>query len=156
MTRLRQSLSLALACLALGAGPAMAQNSLAVSTAAQAAAASAAPEQKAGWGCWSCESVNYPGGIACMGVVPGYWNCSYSWAGNCMNSSPGCGAGASLPVDADGSTQYVSRAPAAGVFAAASGDHPDLVRNCEGVVVARRQSLAEIRALRARTADLTL
>jgi hypothetical protein len=154
MTSKQRSLTIGLAALVLGSTPLAAQNSLAATVAAQRAAAKAITELSQG--CWAC-SVSIHALVLCVGgQVPGYWNCSYTWAGTCMGSSSGCGAGASLPVDPDGSTQYVSRAPAAGVFASTSGDQPDLVRNCEGVVVARLQSPDEIEAFRARTASLTL
>jgi hypothetical protein len=134
----------------LAPSPAAAQQALA--SALSAPAATAAFAEKAG--CWGCQSVSMV--TYCVGgVVPGYWNCVTTWYG-CSTSSPGCGEGAALPVDADGSTQYVSRAPGASVLVAATPDTPGIVANCEGIVVARRQSGTEIASVRRRSASLTL
>jgi hypothetical protein len=75
----------------------------------------------------------------------------------CGVSSPGCGAGAMLPLDPDGASQYVSRGSAIGlttVLADVGG--PPIRRNCEGVVVARYQAPDNIQDVRARTGSLTL
>ncbi|HXI19868.1 MAG TPA: hypothetical protein VNH46_02205, partial [Gemmatimonadales bacterium] len=69
-------------------------------------------------------------------------------------SSPGCGGGAALPLDPDGSTQYVSRGSRLGILAARGASAEK--RNCEGVVVALRQSSGDIERVRTRTGSLTL
>jgi len=88
--------------------------------------------------------------------VPGFYNCTANMIDTCQTSSPGCGAGASLPLDPDGSTQYVSRGSRLGVPVLASDGGPPVRRNCEGVVVARAQTSDDIASVRSRTGTLTL
>ncbi len=105
-------------------------------------------------GCWGCA---YPstGGVCVGGFVPGYWNCTQVFGNSCSVSSPGCGAGASLPLDPDGATQYVSRGRVLGIEAGLTIESPDF-RNCVGAIVARRQGPDQFAAVRDRTATLTL
>jgi hypothetical protein len=106
-------------------------------------------------GCWGCG--NYGGYPICEGgQVPGYYNCTASVLQTCQVSSPGCGAGAALPVDPDGATQYVSRGSLLVEQVAFHDGEPPVRRNCEGVVVARNQSTDDIRTVRIRTGTLTL
>lgn len=106
-------------------------------------------------GCWGCGSIG--GTPICMGgVVPGHWNCGSDMWQLCKLSSPGCGYGAMLPVDPDGSAQYVSRGSRLGVQVVVLAGDPSVRRNCEGVVVAREQSIDDIRAVRNRTGTLSL
>ncbi len=110
---------------------------------------------KTGQGCWVCHTVNGAG--YCTAGVPGDWNCTVTFANGCQTSSPGCGAGAMLPLDLDGAAQYVSRGAAIGLVAVmAEGGGPPIRRNCEGVVVARVQAPDNIADIRARTGSLTL
>lgn len=106
-------------------------------------------------GCWGCASL---GGMPVChgGEVPGYYNCTASVAATCQLSSPGCGAGAALPVDPDGAVMYVSRGSLLGVPVAHGNGDPPVRRNCEGVVVARWQSPDDILSVRSRTGTLTL
>jgi hypothetical protein len=124
---------------------------------ASLAAANAATTavEKVGAGCWGCGSVGgYP---VCMGgQVPGYYNCMSTITSTCNVSSPGCGAGAALPIDPDGSTQYVSRGSLMTTQVVFHEGDPPVRRNCEGVVVARKQSSADITTVRIRTGSLTL
>jgi hypothetical protein len=101
------------------------------------------------WGCATMAGLSYCAG----GYSPGYFNCVGGVT--CTVSSPGCGAGASLPVDLDGASQYVSRGSLLGVPVAYQGG-PAVKRNCEGVVVARTQSPDDITAVRIRTGLLSL
>lgn len=118
---------------------------------AAASAATSAMEKTPGcWGCTYVMGMEYCAG----GSIPGYYNCS-AGTGSCRLSSPGCGAGAALPVDLDGATQYVSRGSLPGV-AVAFTDGPPVRRNCEGVVVARTQSPDDITSVRIRTGTLSL
>lgn len=105
-------------------------------------------------GCWGCA---YPstGGLCVGGFVPGYWNCTQVFGNSCSLSSPGCGAGASLPLDPDGATQYVSRGRVLGIEAELTIAATEF-RNCEGAIVARRQAPDQIAVVRDRTATLTL
>lgn len=124
---------------------------------ASLAAASAATStvEKAGAGCWGCEGMG--GWQVCRGgAVPGYYNCIATVLQTCQLSSPGCGAGAALPVDPDGSTQYVSRGSFLAVPVMLHDGDPPVRRNCEGVVVARKQTSDDIRSVRIRTGSLTL
>lgn len=106
-------------------------------------------------GCWGCGSL--AGSAMCQGgQVPGYYNCSVTMTDTCQLSSPGCGAGAALPVDPDGAAQYVSRGSLLGVPVAYEEGEPPVRRNCEGVVVARSQSPDDIRTVRIRTGTLSL
>lgn len=106
-------------------------------------------------GCWVCGTVNGAG--YCTAGVPGNWNCTVTFGGGCSATSPGCGAGAMLPLDLDGATQYVSRGSAIGLTTVlADGGGPPIRRNCEGVVVARYQAPDNIADIRARTGSLSL
>lgn len=105
-------------------------------------------------GCWVC--MPFQGTRACNFGLPGYWNCSYSYEAGCMQSSPGCGAHAMLPLDVDGSAQYVSRGDAIGLTETMATGGPPIRRNCEGVIVARYQTPESIDAVRTRTGSLTL
>jgi hypothetical protein len=144
-----------LGALLLVAAPNLAaQQALAGALAAQGSAVAVVAEKT--FGCWGCAGC---GIFTCCdpGHVPGAWNCSYGWlSGTCQLSSPGCGAGAMLPLDPDGSTQYVSRAPAAGMLASEPPGEETVVRNCDGVVVARRLTEGQIAGIRSRTASLSL
>ena len=131
--------------------PAAAQSLAALAAANTATSA----VEKVGPGCWGCEQ--WGGWQICRGgVVPGYYNCIATVLDTCSTSSPGCGAGAALPVDPDGSTQYVSRGSLLGVQVAAREGDPPVRRNCEGVVVARTQTSSDIATVRRRTGSLTL
>ncbi len=144
------ALCLALLCF-IAARPASAQ-SLASLAAANAATSAV---EKVGAGCWGCES--FGGWQICHGgEIPGYYNCTTTVLNTCQLSSPGCGAGAALPLDPDGSTQYVSRGSLLGVQVALHDGDPPVRRNCEGVVVARKQTSDDIIAVRIRTGSLTL
>ena len=105
-------------------------------------------------GCWGCNN-GFPVSICVGGQAPGYWNCVQTLFGGCTPTSPGCGAGAMLPLDADGATQYVSRGPAMAVTTGLTAERPEY-RNCEGILVARWQDGMQIAAVRNRTATLTL
>jgi hypothetical protein len=141
--------ALGLALLLVPARPAAAQ-----SLASLAAASSATTTiQKAG--CWDCE--NWGGWPLCRGGYPGgYWNCTASVLDTCQPSSPGCGIQGALPLDPDGSAQYVSRSSVNGIEVSVEDGGPPVRRNCNGVVVARRQSSDDIAAVRMRTGSLTL
>ena len=144
------ALGLGFVMLEFGAPPPAQAQTLASLAATAATAPAANAEQQPG--CWGCFLAMYY--AACSGgFSPGYWNCS-SGGNYCVLSSPGCGGGAALPLDPDGSTQFVSRGSRLGVMAArgASAER----RNCEGVVVALRQSSADIERVRTRTGSLTL
>lgn len=111
--------------------------------------------EKAGPGCWGCEQLS--GYQVCRGgVVPGYYNCIATVLDTCRTSSPGCGGQAAVPLDPDGSTQYVSRGSLMGVPVAFQVGDPPVRRNCEGVVVARKQTSDDITTVRMRTGSLTL
>lgn len=138
-------------CMLLGSAPAHSQV-VASLAAALPSAASIALRPDAG--CWACLGSSM--GMYCAGgQVPGYWNCNYTVMG-CSPSSPGCGAGAALPVDLDGAAQYVSRGAAAGVAQALAASGDPVRRNCDGVVVARYQTPAHIDGVRLRTESLSL
>jgi hypothetical protein len=105
-------------------------------------------------GCWGCDQWGQV--YRCLGgFVPGSWNCHLSYTG-CELSSPGCGSSGAIPVDLDGAAQYVSRAVMRLEQAAGESPAPGEERNCDGVVVARRQSPDNIAAVRTRTAALSL
>ncbi len=131
-----------------GAAPAQAQ----ITASLAAVRTNLVAEKKAG--CWGCADT-YPVSTCIGGQAPGYWNCIQTLFGGCTPSSPGCGAGAMLPLDADGATQYVSRGQAMAVTTGLTADHPEY-RNCEGLLVARWQDGMQIAAVRTRTATLTL
>jgi len=152
MSRILARAGAALAALLfLGAAPAYSQ---VVASLAAALPSAASLALKLPPGCWACLGSSM--GMFCAGgQVPGYWNCNYTIAG-CTASSPGCGAGASLPVDLDGATQYVSRGAAAGVSQALAEAGEPVRRNCDGVVVARYQSPASIADVRSHTESLSL
>jgi hypothetical protein len=123
------------------------------SIAAAATAGSASVQKSPGcWGCGAIEGITYCQG----GHVPGYFNCATNWSSTCSLSSSGCGGGASLPLDPDGATQYVSRGAVLGVEAALVENGRTVKRNCDGVIVARHQTSDNIASVRARTASLTL
>ncbi|HXG43622.1 MAG TPA: hypothetical protein VNJ71_02575 [Gemmatimonadales bacterium] len=145
-----------LGALLIVAAPGLAaQQALAGPLAAQHAASTSLAYKQPG--CWACVIGSGGFGYCEGGHVPGYYNCSYGWlSGTCIPTSPGCGGGALLPLDPDGSTQYVSRAPEAGVFAAVQPGEEAVVRNCDGVVVARRLTEEQITDFRSRTASLDL
>lgn len=137
---------------ALTAPPATAQGLAAVSAATSSIASMTM--EKTGAGCWGCAQTMGMG--TCIGgQVPGYFNCFISGM-RCNVSSPGCGAGAQLPLDPDGSSQYVSRGSKLGIPVTAEDGQLAVRRNCEGVVVARAQTLADIGVVRTRTGTLTL
>jgi hypothetical protein len=115
----------------------------------------AVTQMKPTFGCWICTTVMGFG--VCNGGVPGYWNCTTNWSSTCGLSSPGCGAGAMLPLDLDGASQYVSRGSAIGLSRElGEGGGPPIQRNCEGVVVARYQAPDNIASVRSRTGTLAL
>jgi len=143
------ALCLALLCF-IAARPASAQS---LASLAAANAATSAVEKTPG--CWGCETFGgWP--ICSGGQVPGYYNCTTTVMQTCQTSSPGCGAGAALPVDPDGSTQFVSRGSLLGVPVSLHDGDPPVRRNCEGVVVARKQTSDDIISVRIRTGSLTL
>ena len=118
-----------------------------------AASLSTTTTQKAG--CWGCS--NMGGFPTCTGGFSGgNWNCTASILDTCQLSSPGCGVQGALPLDPDGSTQYVSRSSKMNLLAVAEGGGPPVRRNCEGVVVARKQTSDNIESVRMRTGSLTL
>lgn len=109
-------------------------------------------------GCWACARQEVWGGYIdyCVGGQnPGWWNC-VGGGGHCHTSSPGCGGGAALPVDVDGASQYVSVGAMLEVMARAPDAPGDVRRNCDGLIVARNQSAADIAAVRDRTGVLSL
>lgn len=121
---------------------------------ASLAAANAAVSVEKQPGCWGCGS--YMGVPICQGgQSPGYYNCVSGWL-SCNPSSPGCGGGAALPIDPDGATQYVSRGSLLADQVVFREGDPPVRRNCEGVVVARKQTSDDITSVRARTGTLTL
>ncbi len=131
--------------------PSRAEAQVTASLAAVTAGKSLLPEKA---GCWGCVFTSV--GYICMGgQVPGYWNCGANPSQSCDATSPGCGAGAMLPIDPDGATQYVSRGEASGLQQEVAALGPEF-RNCEGIIVARTQVAAQIEAARSRTATLTL
>lgn len=142
-------LAAALLGLLLLAGTAPAQAQI---TASLAAVRTTLAVEKAG--CWGCDN-RMPVSICIGGQAPGYWNCIQTLFGGCTPSSPGCGGGAMLPLDADGATQYVSRGQAMAVTTGLTAERPEY-RNCEGILVARWQDGVQIAAVRTRTATLTL
>lgn len=146
---LRAAAALALVAL-LAPTPARAQ---AVSSLAMVGATSSATDITKP-GCWGCAHREI-GGVCDGGFVPGWWNCTNTMAG-CSLSSPGCGAGASLPLDADGASQYVSRGVLLGLDVAMAEAGEATRVNCEGVIVARHQDPAAVALVRARSAALTL
>ncbi|MBK6423158.1 MAG: hypothetical protein IPF77_13285 [Gemmatimonadetes bacterium] len=148
MRHLRLAASLFGLLLLVEAAPAQGQ----VTASLAAVHANLAVEKKAG--CWGCANT-FPVSICIGGQAPGYWNCIQTMFGGCTPSSPGCGAGAMLPLDADGATQYVSRGQAMAVTTGLSADRPEY-RNCEGILVARWQDGMQIANVRSRTATLTL
>jgi hypothetical protein len=118
-----------------------------------AAAATASMEKTPG--CWACREAG--GGPVCEGGhKPGFYNCIAVFGTPCQPSSAGCGASASMPLDPDGATQYVSRGSRMGVPVIVQAGDPPERRNCDGVVVARVQSPDDIQSVRARTGTLTL
>lgn len=132
-----------------------ARSASAQSLASLAAANAATTTMQKTPGCWGCTS--FSGWQLCAGgQVPGYYNCTSSILNTCQPSSPGCGAGAALPVDPDGATQYVSRGSLLVEQVVFHEGDPPVRRNCEGVVVARKQSSDDIRSVRNRTGSLTL
>jgi hypothetical protein len=138
--------ALAAALLILSAVPGRAQVVASIS-AAEGSALAVGPDAGC-WGCWYS-----PLGSMCTGGhVPGYWTCVTSWVG-CYVGSPGCGAGAALPVDPDGASQFVTRSTRPGLIEVGDGE---VRTNCEGVVVARRQTMVQIDLVRARTGSLSL
>ena len=106
-------------------------------------------------GCWGCTQIW--GEWVCTGGFPaGSFNCSHNGNTTCALSSPGCGGGGMLPIDPDGASQYVSRGAATGIEVAMEEKGIPVKRNCDGVVVARHQSIENIAAIRARTETLEL
>lgn len=139
------------ACILFGAAPA---NSQVVASLAAALPSATSVALRPEAGCWACLGSSM--GMYCAGgQVPGWWNCTYTIMG-CTPSSPGCGMSGALPVDLDGATQYVSRAAAAGVSQALAQAGTDVRRNCDGVVVARYQTPAQIEGVRSQTESLSL
>ncbi len=139
------------ACLIFGTAPAQSQ---VVASLAAALPSATSVSLRPDPGCWAC--LGSVMGMYCAGgQVPGYWNCTYTILG-CTPTSPGCGAGAALPVDLDGATQYVSRGTAAGVSQALAEAGDPVRRNCDGVVVARYQTPAQIAGVRTQTESLSL
>lgn len=119
-----------------------------------AAAMSNAPTLDKQPGCWDCGSLG--GQELCEGgQVPGYFNCRLFWL-RCEASSSGCGGAASMPLDPDGGTQYVSRGSRLGIQVIVMAGDPNVRRNCDGVVVARSQSPDDITDVRTRTGTLSL
>jgi hypothetical protein len=144
--------ALGLALLLLTPPRSVAAQSLASLAAANSATSAV---EKAGPGCWGCGI--FGGWQICKGgMVPGYYNCIATVLDTCQTSSPGCGGMAAVPLDPDGSTQYVSRGSLLGVPVSVHDGDPPVRRNCEGVVVARLQTSGDITAVRIRTGSLTL
>lgn len=128
---------------------------LSLGLSAQSAAQHVSPMAKSGSGCWDCQmDPNNFGLLGCVSAVPGYWNC-WSVSGGCGVASWGCGAGAYVPVDADGTAQYVTRPsttdPDVTAFGAAMKRRP-----CDGVIVAWRMTLEEALAIRRRTIEISI
>jgi hypothetical protein len=151
----RTLVGLAVGLALLLAIPASRASAQSLASIAAASATTTAAAEKVGPGCWGCEIFG-TSKVCQGGNVPGYFNCSPQLANTCWLSSPGCGAGAALPLDPDGSTQYVSRGSRLGVPVVTEAGAPAVRRNCEGVVVARRQSPDDITRVRIRTGSLTL
>lgn len=106
-------------------------------------------------GCWGCLEIQIVS-VCEGGQVPGYWNCSVNGFGRCSVSGAGCGVSLTVPVDPDGSTQYVSRGAALDAPAEDGGGGGVTRRNCDGVIIARQQDRAAIDAVRAGTDALVL
>jgi hypothetical protein len=140
------------ALLAVSAHSAAGQSLASISAAAIGASTATVQKSPGCWGCGVIEGITFCQG----GHVPGYYNCNTSWGGTCNLSSGGCGAGASLPLDPDGATQFVSRGAALGVEASMIQAGTLLKRNCDGVIVARHQTSDNIASVRARTGVLAL
>jgi hypothetical protein len=150
--RIRYSgLAFGLALLLLAPGrPASAQS---LASLAAASMTTTTTIQKAG--CWGC--TNYGGYPVCTGGFPGgSWNCTGTILNTCNPTSPGCGVQGALPLDPDGSAQYVSRSSLSGDPVTDDDGGPPVRRNCEGVVVARLQTADDIVTVRNRTGLLTL
>lgn len=144
-------LAAALAALVLiSARPATAQGLASVVAANAATAATTTVEKANCYGCGVLMGIQFCQG----GYTQGYSSCTSTFMNLCGLASPGCGAGAALPVDPDGASQYVSRGSLLGVLA--SADSPPTRLNCEGVVVARDQSPDDIMTVRSRTGTLSL
>jgi hypothetical protein len=106
-------------------------------------------------GCWDCLEIQIVS-VCSGGAVPGYWNCSVNGLGRCTVSGAGCGVSLTVPVDPDGSTQYVSRGAALDAPRLDGGGGGLTRRNCDGVIIARQQGQAAIAAVRADTDALAL
>jgi len=109
-------------------------------------------------GCWDCVRIEVWGGYIdyCHGgYMVGFWNC-WDVGGYCSRSSPGCGGGAALQVDADGATQYVSIGAMQEVIAQGTSGGSVVQRNCDGLIVARIQTPDDIVQVRGRTGVLSL
>lgn len=147
----------AILCVAIHFGTAAPASAQALASIA-AVGSVAGTTAKTAAGCWGCGNGGQGLSVCEGGFVPGYWNCTggFGTGNNCGLSSPGCGAGAALPLDPDGATQYVSRGAAIGLEAAMAEAGTSVKRNCEGVIVARYQTPANIAVVRARTGSLAL
>jgi hypothetical protein len=150
-------LSAAILCAALHLSTATPASGQALASIA-AVGGTGATTAKTAAGCWGCGNGGQGMAVCEGGFVPGYWNCQggFGTTNNCSLSSPGCGAGASLPLDPDGATQYVSRGAAIGLEAVMAETGTAVKRNCEGVIVARYQTPDNVATVRARTSLLAL
>lgn len=102
-------------------------------------------------GCWGCFEGPIGGGEyghRCGVQTPGFWNCS-GGPNQCFPSSWGCGAGALLPLSADGRVEYA---------AVRSGQAADTYerRSCDGVIVARGLTDDTAAELRSATGTIRL
>jgi hypothetical protein len=104
--------------------------------------------------CWGC--IQLVGIGACQsGHDPGFLRCSTTFVATCAMSNP-CGSNALLPIDLDGAAQYVSRGSRLGIPVIMREGDPNVMRNCQGAMIARFQSPDEISDVRMRTGTLTL
>ena len=148
-----KSLAILLGFILLLTGEARVASAQSLASLAAANAATSAVEKTPG--CWGCGS--YMGMAVCQGgFSPGSFNCTANLTSGCQLSSPGCGGGAALPVDPDGATQYVSRGSLLVEQVVFHDGDPPVRRNCEGIVVARKQTSDDIKSVRSRTGTLTL
>lgn len=102
-------------------------------------------------GCWGCFEGPIGGGEyghRCGVQTPGFWNCS-GGPNQCFPSSWGCGAGALLPVDADGRVTYAT------IDFGLPVDFTQR-RPCDGVIVSQGLSEATASRFNRDTAVLTL
>lgn len=145
-------LAVAIAALVLSTPRSVRAQGLASLAAATSAASATASVEKA----TTCKLCGQVMGIytCTTGNDTGWKDCVSTLEQPCRMLLPDCKAGPALAVDADGASQFVSRGSLLGVLA--SDDSPPRQENCEGVVIARKQSSDDILAVRNRTGTLSL